>query len=313
MNPQIDPVSEDDEQLSPTAYLLQEMALYGHRPFDDEPDPRPLPDSRIVGGAMADMFDAMAASLQDTRLEPDLEDLLWHMVNIFHRAGERIGRELDYNEQTQKRMQREQDGSEVKSVELERALAEGVTMIERRDAMEFFRDAAADQFRLHARKAWIPRNGSKVNRKALTSAVVSSRDFINTRKWVEKEVLIPPGERIYLTGGTDYNDHRRIWDTLDKVHAKHPTMVLLHGGSKLGCERIAENWADTRKVPQLSFAPDFKKHNKQSAPFKRNNTVLEVLPIGVIVFPGGGIQDNLADKAKAMGIAVMDFRKGGGA
>jgi hypothetical protein len=28
---------------SPTAHLLEELALYGHRPYQDDPDPRPLP------------------------------------------------------------------------------------------------------------------------------------------------------------------------------------------------------------------------------------------------------------------------------
>jgi hypothetical protein len=63
--------------------------------------------------------------MADTRLEPDLDDLLWSTVNLFHRAVGRIERELDDNEQAQKRSQREQDGSEVKSVELERLIAEG--------------------------------------------------------------------------------------------------------------------------------------------------------------------------------------------
>jgi hypothetical protein len=40
---------------------------------------------------------------------------------------------------------------------------------------------------------------------------------------------------------------------------------------------------------------------------------LEALPIGVVVFPGSGVTDNLADKAKAMGIPLFDFRKAGGA
>src|SRR3546814_9347378 len=71
--------------------------------------------------------------LTDTRIETDLDDILWGVVNVFHRAGERIERELDDNERAQKRLQREQDGSEVKSVELERKIAEGITMIERRD------------------------------------------------------------------------------------------------------------------------------------------------------------------------------------
>ena len=80
-----------------TAYLLQEMQLFGHRPFEDEPDPRPLPDARLAGGAIVDMFDALAGCLAETRIEPDLDDLLWNLVNIFHRAGERVERQLDDN------------------------------------------------------------------------------------------------------------------------------------------------------------------------------------------------------------------------
>ena len=90
-------------------------------------------------------------------------------------------------------------------------------------------------------------------------------------------------------------------------------MVLLHGDSPKGAEKIASRWADTRKVPQVAFKPDWTKHAK-AAPFKRNDAMLNVLPIGVIVFPGTGIQDNLADKARKLGIPVFDFRpKGGGA
>jgi hypothetical protein len=48
--------------------------------------------------------------------------------------------------------------------------------------------------------------------------------------------------------------------------------------------------------------------------FKRNDAMLEVLPIGVIDFPGTGIEDNLADKAKMLGIPLFNFRlnRGGG-
>ena len=36
----------------------------------------------------------------------------------------------------------------------------------------------------------------------------------------------------------------------------------------------------------------------------------EILPIGVLHFPGTGIQDNLADKAKKLGIPVLKFSAG---
>jgi hypothetical protein len=45
----------------------------------------------------------------------------------------------------------------------------------------------------------------------------------------------------------------------------------------------------------------------QSAPFKRNDQILDALPVGVIVFPGSGISANLADKARKMGIPVWRF------
>jgi hypothetical protein len=53
---------------------LAELQLYGYRPFQDEPDPRPLPEAKVIGGAVADIFDALVSRLQDTRLEPDLQE-----------------------------------------------------------------------------------------------------------------------------------------------------------------------------------------------------------------------------------------------
>ena len=63
-------------------------------------------------------------------------------------------------------------------------------------------------------------------------------------------------------------------------------------------------------MPQVAFRPDFARH-RNAAPFKRNDVLLDVLPIGVVVFPGSGISDNLADKARKLGIPLFDFRKGG--
>ena len=244
--------------------------------------------------------------MSDTRLEPDLEDLLWSTVNLFHRATSRIERELDDNEQAQRKSQREQNGSEVRSVELEKLTAEGITLVERRNSMELFRELATEQFELHTGSPWRPRSGSLVNHRTLTAAMIDSRDFIAAKRRAEVETMLPPGPKIALTGGLEFNDVTLIWDRLDKVHAKHPDMVLLHGGSPKGAELIAAKWATNRKVPQIAFKPDWTKHAK-AAPFKRNDAMLAVLPIGVMHFPGTGIQDNLADKAKKLGIPLWKF------
>jgi hypothetical protein len=306
----------DDREFEPphassrTDHVLTELQLYGHRSFQDDPDPRPLPEAEAIGGAVADIFDALVATLTDTRLEADLENLLWSTANLFHRAIDRIERDLDDNEQAQRRSQKEQDGSEVRSVELERLTVQGLTLIERRNAMECFRDQAAEQFERHTGSAWRPRSGSMVNHRTLTAAMIDSRDFLAARRRADKEVLLPAGPKIAVTGGVAFDDHHAIWDRLDRVRARHPDMVLLHGGSPKGAERIAACWAHNRKVPQIAFKPDWTRHAK-AAPFKRNDQMLDAVPIGVILFPGTGIQDNLADKARRLGIPVWRFTDDG--
>ena len=292
---------------SATAAVLEELQLYGYRPFADEPDPRPLPEADALQGAIADIFDALAATLEDTRLEPDLEDLLWSVTNLFHRTAARVDRDLDDNEQAQKRSQREQDGSEIRSVELEALTAQGTTLIERRNAYELMRDIAADHFETHIGQTWRPHSGSRISHRTLTAAMIDSRDYLSAKRRAEIEPLLPSGPRVAFSGGLDVTDHQAIWDALDRVKAKHADMVLLHGGSPKGAEKIAACWADNRKCQQIVFKPDWKRHGK-AAPFKRNDALLEAMPIGLILFPGSGITDNLADKAKKLGVPLFDFR-----
>src|SRR6516165_10665566 len=207
---------EPSHASSTTDLVLNELQLFGYRPFEDQPDPRPLPEGKTIAGAVADIFDALVATLNDTRLEPDLPDLLWSTVNLFHRAADRINGQLDDNEQAQRKSQREQDGSEVRSVELERLTAEGITLIERRNCLELFRDQATERFEVHTGSSWRPRSGSLVNHRTLTAAMIDSRDFIAAKRRADTEVMLPAGPKVALTGGLDFNDHQLIWDRLDK-------------------------------------------------------------------------------------------------
>ena len=55
---------------------------------------------------------------------------------------------------------------------------------------------------------------------------------------------------------------------------------------------------------QVVCKPDWNAHGR-AAPFRRNDELLNLLPKGVIAFPGSGITDNLVDKAVALGIPVQ--------
>ena len=50
--------------------------------------------------------------------------------------------------------------------------------------------------------------------------------------------------------------------------------------------------------------PDWQRHGR-AAPFRRNEELLDLLPKGVIAFPGSGITEDLVDRARQLGISVM--------
>ena len=72
---------------SPPARILDQLQLHGYQSHPGEPDLRPLPEDEAIDGAVADIFDALTGTLTDTRLDADLETLLWSTVNSFHRAA----------------------------------------------------------------------------------------------------------------------------------------------------------------------------------------------------------------------------------
>lgn len=288
---------------SPTADALDTLALYGGTLPEDETDRRPLPEEDQLETAITAMVEASQMLLTDTQLEEDLQEILWSLTNIFHRRLTSLERQLDENECEQRDLVRCQDGSEVKCLELERKIDRGQKLVEHRDAYEAMRDTAAAHFHTETGSIWMPRSGSRVSHKNLTASVVDSRNFLSAERRKKTEVHCPDGTRIAFTGG-DYQDYDAIWTVLDQSREKYPDMILLHGGTPKGAERIAGLWAENRGVTQVVFRPDWKAH-ANAAPFKRNDQLLNTMPKGIIACPGSGITENLVDKARKLGIPIM--------
>jgi hypothetical protein len=80
----------------------------------------------------------------------------------------------------------------------------------------------------------------------LTAAVIDSRDSSPSSGRSEVEPLMSKGTRIAPSGGVGCNDHRAIWEALDRVLAKQPDMVLMRGGATKGAEFVASRWGDAR-------------------------------------------------------------------
>jgi len=292
--------------LSPTAVICENAALFGATPARDEFDPRDVwdEDGALVG--IAEAFRVLSEDIapDGTQLADEKESLLWGFVNTLHAQVRRLDRGVDRLSPELRDLQSAQDGSEVKARELELVTDRARNLGLRRDAFEKLRDTAADEYRDLTGDTWRPRYGSHVSHtKKLTSAAIDARDFVRARKNRETQAHLPDGTLIAIAGGKDVADADTVFRRLDNARNKYSDMVLVHGGGP-GVERIAARWAEARNVNQIVCKPDWNAHGR-AAPFRRNDELLNLLPKGLIAFPGSGITDNLVDKAVSLGIPVQ--------
>ena len=292
---------------SPTAAVCESLALFGASPERGELDSREVWDEDDAIDALGEAIRVIVdgVTVEGTQLADEREALLWGFTNMLHSQVARLDRTVDRIVPEMRDLERAQDGTEVKAWELQLQTDRAHNLGDRRDAFEKMRDTAADAYRVHTGDVWRPRHGSHASQTGkLTSAAIDARDFQRARKDRETRAHLPEGTLVAITGGKQVLDADSVWTTLDRAREKYGDMVLLHGGGP-GIEKIAASWAEARGVDQVICRPDWNAHGK-AAPFRRNDELLNLLPKGVIAFPGSGITGNLVDKARQLGIPVMN-------
>ncbi len=295
-----------DQGQSVMELACEHAQTFGLAPEPDEFDSRDVCDQDDAIDAVHAAFEILADGIgpDGTQLADERESLLWGFVNMLDAQTQRLDRSADRLMPDLRDLQREQDGSEIKSRELELITDKAQNLSARRDAFEKMRDAAAEDYLAATGQTWRPRSGSHTSQTGkLTSAAIDARDFMRARSDRKTQAHLPEGTLVAVTGGKDISDAAAVFNRLDKVRAKYNDMVLVHGGGP-GVERIAASWAEQRGVHQIVCKPDWDRHGR-AAPFRRNDDLLNLLPKGVIAFPGSGITDNLVDKARQMGIPVQ--------
>ena len=238
------------ETHSVTATVCENAALFGATPEPGEHDPRDIRDRDDAIAAMSEAFRIIAEGVTPDgfQLADERESLLWGFVNTLHAQVQRLDRAVDRLTPEMRDLERAQDGTEIKSRELE---------------------------------------------------LVTDR----ARKDRETRAHLPEGTLVAVAGGKTVTDPGAVFTRLDKARAKYADMILVHGGGP-GVEKIAAQWAERNGVHQVVCKPDWDRHGR-AAPFRRNDDLLNLLPKGVIAFPGNGITENLIDKATKLGIPVQ--------
>ena len=298
--------TDTPETHSVTATVCENAALFGATPEPGEHDPRDIWDRDDAIAAMSEAFRIIAEGVTPDgfQLADERESLLWGFVNTLHAQVQRLDRAVDRLTPEMRDLERAQDGTEIKSRELELVTDRARNLGDRRDAFEQMRDTAADAYRAETGEQWRPRHGSHTSRTGhLTSAAIDARDFIRARKDRGTRAHLPEGTLVAVAGGKTVTDPGAVSSRLDKVRAKYADMILVHGGGP-GVEKIAAQWAGRNGVHQVVCKPDWDRHGR-AAPFRRNDDLLNLLPKGLIAFPGNGITGNLIDKATKLGIPVQ--------
>ena len=301
----IDTIDTQQHQ-SVTATICENAKLFGATPERGEFDPRDIWDRDDATDAVTEAFRILSTGVAPDgfQLADERESLLWGFVNMLDAQVRRLDRSVDRLSPELRDLQNAQDGTEVKSRELELVTDRAQNLGDRRDAFETLRDLAADAYRAETGDVWRPRHGSHTSQTGkLTSAAIDARDFQRARKDRETRAHLPEGTLVAITGGKEIRDANAVFARLDQTKAKYEDIVLVHGGGP-GVERIAAQWAERNGVHQVVCKPDWTAHGR-AAPFRRNDELLNLLPKGVIAFPGSGITDNLVDKAVKLGIPVM--------
>ena len=291
---------------SVTATICENARLYGATPEPGEHDPRDVWDRDDAIAAVSEAFRILAegAAADGSQIADERESLLWGFVNTLHAQTQRLDRAVDRLTPQMRDLERAQDGTEIKVRELELVIERARNLGDRRDAFEELRDTAADAYRAETGEVWRPRRGSHTSQTGkLTSAAIDARDFIRARKDRETRAHLPNGTLVAIAGGKDVRDPGAVFRRLDKARAKYANLVLVHGGGP-GVEKVAARWAERNGVHQIVCKPDWNAHGR-AAPFRRNDELLNLLPKGLIAFPGNGITENLIDKATKLGIPVQ--------
>ena len=169
------------ETSSQTAMACEQAALFGATPGRDEFDNREIwnEEEALAGIEEAIHILAGVVAPDGTQLADERESLLWGFVNTLHAQVQRLDRGIDKIAPEMKDLGQEQDGSEIKSRELERLTDRVQNLGDRRDAFEAMRDLAAEGYRTETGETWRPRNGSHSSQTGkLNSAAIDARDYL---------------------------------------------------------------------------------------------------------------------------------------
>jgi hypothetical protein len=271
----------------------------------DEPTSEDMPDEDAARACVEQMTGDLFALFAETRLAPLAPRIAWGMVNSLHKVAQQLAREEDDAARDLGELARINDPSEIHAYDLEDKQRRCQSLHEAIAAIECMRDHAAEVYRVNTGKPWMATSGSRTSR-VLTASQIEARDYLAARKAEQRARHLPTGLPVVVSGGKHWLHHEPIWQRLDAIRARVPSLWIATTGQRTGTDAIATAWAASRGVQSVPFILERRHGNR--AGFKRNEQLLALCPVEAIICEGSGLQVNLAQTARAAGLPVTIFR-----
>lgn len=286
---------------------FQELSENGFSIRSDETQAGDMPDPGEAKAACEEMLTILFQVFGDTRLERDAKELAWKIVNAFHTQYGSLEKRLDRAQSDLRDLVRLNDTSEIGSVELEEKTQDCRALEEASEAIACCRDYMGQVFASETGKAWTPRSGSRVSSGRCASQI-EAREFEAARQAKKRQQNAPDGIIVGFCGSDPWDDVDAILNILDRAKTRHPDMVLAYTGQRKGSDVVAASWADKNGVHLVKYAPDFQRDGNRAG-FVRNDKMIALNPVAMIVCEGSGIQANMAQKCRQKGIPVVAMKR----
>lgn len=114
--------------------------------------------------------------------------------------------------------------------------------------------------------------------------------------------------RVLVCGGRDYDDSRRLFQVLDKLHSEAGIDAIIEGGAR-GADRLARHWAEHPYGCAVveTYEADWENQGSFAGPARNARMLAEGRPDLVIAFPGGRGTADMMRKARKAGVEVIEI------
>lgn len=110
---------------------------------------------------------------------------------------------------------------------------------------------------------------------------------------------------VVACGGRGYDDAAFVDHTLDGIHDNRGIAKLVTGGAS-GADLLSERWATRRKVPNVMYGADWKRHGRKAGPMRNQEMLDAEKPDLVVAFPGGKGTADMVRRARAADVPVIE-------